>query len=96
MNELSIKIVVGGRSYPITVKPEEEEGVRKASELIEGRLKDFERNYGVRDKQDLLAMCALQLANEIIQNRGKKADGEAVEDQLASIENLLDVYLKKV
>lgn len=63
MGELSIKINIAGRIYPLTIKSEEEEGVRKAARRINDRLKQFEQDYAVKDKQDLLAMCALEFAN---------------------------------
>jgi cell division protein ZapA len=32
-------------------------------------MKQFEENYAVRDKQDVLAMCALQFASQVEQNK---------------------------
>jgi cell division protein ZapA len=32
-------------------------------------MKQFEENYAVRDKQDVLAMCALQFASQAEQNK---------------------------
>ncbi len=96
MKDISIKVVIAGKPYSLAVKAEEEENAWKASKLIEEKLRDFEQNYGVKDKQDLLAMCALQLANEIIQGQDKKAASEGLEEELSSIESLLDGYLKKV
>jgi cell division protein ZapA (FtsZ GTPase activity inhibitor) len=95
MKDLSIKVIIAGKAYSLTVKAEEEENVWKAAKLIEDRVKEFETNYGVKDKQDLLAMCALQLANEIVLNRSKKTSGEGIAEDLASIELLLDDCLEK-
>lgn len=60
--KLKIKISIADRVYPLTVAPSQEEGLRKAAKKIEGVIKQFEQNYAVRDKQDVLAMCALQFA----------------------------------
>jgi cell division protein ZapA len=95
MKDLSIKVMIAGKPYSLAVKADEEENALKASKLIEEKIKDFEQNYGVKDKQDLLAMCALQFANEIIQCRDKSNAGEEMQEQLSSIESLLDGYLKK-
>jgi cell division protein ZapA len=95
MKDISIKVMIAGKSYSLAVKADEQENALKASKLIEEKIKDFERNYGVKDKQDLLAMCALQFANEIIQCRDKNNAGEEMQEQLSSIESLLDGYLKK-
>jgi len=60
MSDLSIKINIANRVYPLTVKAEEEEGIRKTAKMINERIKEYEQNYAVKDKQDLLAMCALE------------------------------------
>jgi len=58
MEELSIRIKIAGREYPMKVKPEEEEGVRKAAKSINDRIKSYKDQFGIDDKQDLLAMVA--------------------------------------
>ena len=47
MNEkLKIKVTIGDRVYPLTIKSEgEEEGVRKAVKKINDLIKKFEENY---------------------------------------------------
>jgi len=60
--KLKIKISIADRVYPLTVDPSQEEGLRSASKKIDAMIKQFEENYAVRDKQDVLAMCALQFA----------------------------------
>ena len=64
MSELSIKVSIGGRSYPLTIDRSEEEKIRKAALDVEKIVKELKSNYAVVDMQDLLAMTALQLANE--------------------------------
>ncbi|MFP9115355.1 cell division protein ZapA [Flavobacterium sp. RHBU_3] len=61
-DKLKIKISIADRVYPLTVDPSQEEGLRSASKKIDAMIKQFEENYAVRDKQDVLAMCALQFA----------------------------------
>ena len=64
MNEfIKIKLEIANRLYPLTIKPEQEEGLRKSALRIDQMIKKFEKNYEVRDKQDVLAMCALQFAS---------------------------------
>lgn len=60
----SIKIQIAGRSYPLKVEADQQESVLAAVTLIEQQMKAYENAYGKRDQQDLLAMCALQLATE--------------------------------
>ena len=66
MSELSIKVIVGGRTYPLTIKREEEEKIRKAVSEIENNIKNLKDNYAVVDMQDLLAMTSLEYATESI------------------------------
>lgn len=58
MEELSIRIKIGDRDYPMKVKATDEEKVRSASRLINEKLKSYRDQFGIDDKQDLLAMVA--------------------------------------
>ena len=62
MAKLSIKVVVAGRNYPLTVDESEKASVEKAAEDINRRIQVLRDNYAVKDVQDLLAMTALQIA----------------------------------
>jgi cell division protein ZapA len=53
-------------------EPSQEEGLRTASKKIDVMMKQ-EENYAVRDKQDVLAMCALQFASQTEQKMGTNA-----------------------
>lgn len=58
MDKLSIKLKIADREYPMKVDPEEEEKVRYAGKLINDKLKSYREQFGIDDKQDLLAMVA--------------------------------------
>ena len=62
-NKLKIKLSVANRVYPLTISPSQEEALRLAAQQINNLIKKFEQNYSVQDKQDALAMCALQIAS---------------------------------
>ena len=62
---LKIKVNIAGRQYPLSVEEENEEVVRNASKNIEALSKNIENGFEVNDKQDTLAMCALQLATKL-------------------------------
>lgn len=61
MSELSINVIIAGRTYPLNIERDEEEGVRAAANKINEAIKVLQENYAVKDTQDLLAMSALQL-----------------------------------
>jgi cell division protein ZapA len=64
--KLKINIVIAGRTYPLSVNTtQEEEGMRKAAASINQLIAKYEQSYAVSDKQDVLAMCALQFASKL-------------------------------
>ena len=66
MGKLKINVVIAGRTYPLSVSnTKEEEGMRKAANAINKLISMYEENYAVSDKQDVLAMCALQFASKV-------------------------------
>jgi cell division protein ZapA len=92
--QLKIKLSIANRVYPLTIAPSQEEGLRKAAKEIEKMISQFEQNYSVRDKQDVLAMCALQFASQVEQKTIDKANvSEDIENRLVSINNLLKTHL---
>ncbi len=82
MEKLKINLVIAGRTYPLSVNnTKEEEGMRKAVASINHLIGMYEKNYAVSDKQDVLAMCALQFASklEISSIDTKESNLEALE-----------------
>jgi len=96
-DSLKIKVTIAGRVYPLKVKNEiEEEGMRKAANLINGLVNKFEKNYAVSDKQDVLAMCALQFASLTEINAIQK-DKDLIEatEKMNKLNVLLEEHLNK-
>lgn len=95
MNDrLKIKISIADRVYPLQILPEQEEGLRKAAKKIDEIIKQYEQNYAVRDKQDVLAMCALQFATEIEQNKLQKEAGNSqLHHQIEELNDLVSKHL---
>ena len=94
---LKIKVTIAGRVYPINVKNEnEEEGMRKAAKHINDLVTKFEKNYAVSDKQDVLAMCALQFASLIEINAiNKDQNMTEVTEKINKLGALIDTHLEK-
>ncbi len=90
MAKLSIKVVIAGRTYPLSVNESEQDRVLKAAEDINNSIKLLQKNYAVRDMQDLLAMTALQLASKA--DKGvttETADFSSIENSLSDLLNAL-------
>lgn len=89
-NQLKIKISIADRVYPLTIHPDQEEGLRKAAKDIENMIKRFEQNYAVRDKQDVLAMSALQFAAQVAQkDLNEIEDKQKIQTKLEFLNNKL-------
>ena len=92
--QLKIKLSIANRVYPLTIDASQEEGLRKAAKNIEAMIKQFEQSYSVRDKQDVLAMCALQFASQVEQKTIDKENvNEHVEEKLNALNSLLQSYI---
>ena len=91
MDKLSIKINIANRIYPMKIERSSEEYIRKAVKKIEERLKFYEDNYAIKDKQDLLAMCLIEYASkfESINNKNVVQD-DGLTEKLKEIETFLD------
>lgn len=93
-DKLKIKIPIANRVYPMIIEPSKEQGLRLASQKINNLIKKFEQNYSVQDKQDALAMCALQIASNRIQ---KKIDNDETLDTIEmKINDLIDIFDKNI
>ena len=86
MEKLNIKVSLANRLYPMNVDPNEEEVIRISVSKIEKMIKNFREKYSVRDDQDLLAMCALQLSVGL-----EKIELGKINDNKAVIKNILDI-----
>ncbi len=96
MNEVSINVTIANRVYPLKVTVEEKPRILKAVEIINERITEFEMSYGAKDKQDYLAMCALQaVAEGIKMGVGSMVYGEDNLDQrIDSLDELIDGILE--
>ena len=92
MEELSIKVTIANREYPLRINSTEEEAVRRAADIVNAKVKTLLDNYSVRDKQDLLAMCALQFATEMLKGNVSAASS-AVNHSVQEMNDLLDQVL---
>ena len=79
----------------MSINPKQEEALRKATKSIEQMIKQFEQNYAVRDKQDVLAMCALQYATELEGLKNKSLSNNLVNDgKINNLINMIEDHMK--
>ena len=63
---LSIKVQIAERFYPLKIKRQDEEKIRKASKLINDKVLQYKQRYTDKDTQDFMAMAALQFVINLI------------------------------
>ena len=99
MSKETINIEIAGRSYPLTVSIDEVDGIISAAEDVDAMIANLKSQFAVQDRNDLLAMTALQLSlrsKEIESGGGTEGapeeNSENKEEDLklaASVEDLL-------
>ena len=78
MGEFSISIMVADRPYKLVIDKEYEELFRRAARLIDDRIKAYSNNYAYKDKQDLLAMVALDNTINLLQHERNITENETI------------------
>ncbi|MDG1429100.1 MAG: cell division protein ZapA [Crocinitomicaceae bacterium] len=91
MAKQSLKVVVAGRTYPLSVSDDEATKVENAAKDINKAIKLLQDSYAVKDMQDLLAMTALQLA---VKDSNSVAITPA--EDLSKIEDELNELIKEL
>jgi len=74
MSDVSVKVEIAGGLYTLKIKGEDEGNVKQAVELINQKISEFERNYGVKDKRDVLAMVTLQLVSQLAKEKSQAVE----------------------
>lgn len=86
MEALSVKIKIGDREYPMKVKVEDEAKIRHAGKLINDKIKRYRDEFGLDDRQDLLAMVAFDsMVESMEQNKINTDDSELVESSIVRV-----------
>ena len=63
---------------------------RKSVKIIEERLRFYQQNYAIKDKQDLLAMCLVEFAAKYETIKDKTVlEDDGIEDKLKVLDSLL-------
>lgn len=72
---VSIQVQIANKSYPLKVKEDQVEVLQEAAKKVAEQLKTYQTSFNLKEPQDILAMCALQQAAELLtasSNREKK------------------------
>ncbi|MEQ9466278.1 MAG: cell division protein ZapA [Ekhidna sp.] len=90
MAELSIKIRIGNREYPMRVKAEDEERIRKAGKLLNEKIKNYQNQFGIDDTQDLVAMVAFDcLVEKLKREESSEASDDYALNEISRLNQLI-------
>ncbi|MCK5137043.1 MAG: cell division protein ZapA [Bacteroidales bacterium] len=91
---LSIKVQIAERFYPLKIKREDEEKIRKAASLINGKVLQYKQRYTDKDAQDFMAMAALQFVINLLDCEHQQ-NVVSLEEELGVLSSELDNLLNK-
>lgn len=94
MDTLSIRIKIGDREYPMKVKADEEARIRRVGKLINDKIKKYREEFGLEDRQDLLAMVAFDCMVESMELNEDHTEGsEQVKNVILRVNQRLETIL---
>ncbi len=93
-DKLSIRVNIADRYYPLKIKREEEERIRKAARLINERVLQYKQRYADKDVLDFLAMTALQLVTRMVELE-EKQDIVPLVESIKELNEELEEYIKE-
>ncbi|MEN8227185.1 MAG: cell division protein ZapA [Bacteroidota bacterium] len=93
-DQLSIKVQIAERFYPLKIKRQDEEKIRKAAKLINDKVLQYKQRYTDKDTQDFIAMAALQFVINLIDCE-QQQNVVSLEEELGVLSSELDDLLNK-
>lgn len=89
-NTVQVNVTVADRIYPLRVSESEKEEVLDAVKLVNEKVREYQRLYDGKDKQDYLAMVLLLFAVEHMRNAKKIIiEDSSIDTKLAELEQIL-------
>lgn len=97
MGEVSIKVEIAGGIYPLKVDTDDERNIKEAVSLINSKITEFEKNYGIKDKKDVLAMVMIQLVSQLYKKLNiHEKELSDLKQLLADVEYMLEQHRSDV
>jgi len=91
--QLSIKVQIAERFYPLKIQRKDEEKIRKAAKLINDKVLQYKQRYTDKDAQDFMAMAALQFVINLLDCE-QQQNVVSLEKELGVLSSDLDELLK--
>jgi cell division protein ZapA len=92
-DENSIEVTLLGRSYRVTCREGEREGLLQAVAYLDGKMNEIKKNSKVTGAERVAVMAALNIAHELLSVKVGGLDVGQVKRRISSIEAKLDAAL---
>lgn len=97
MSDINIKVEIAGSTYPLKVSAEDEENIKEAVNLINTKIAEFEKNYAIKDKKDVLGMVMLQLVSQLYkQAHTAEKELSDLKKLFTDVEEMLKIHLQNI
>ena len=94
MQKFNIRLNVAGKSYALGIEREKEEIFRRAEKEVNRLTAAVESQY-MADREDYLAVVALQLAVKVVELEASRSLGRDI-DELDALNRRLDEHLNRL
>lgn len=94
MQKFNIRLNIAGKSYALSIEREKEAIFRRAEKEV-NRLTAVAESQYMADREDYLAVVALQLAVKTVEMEANRSLGKDI-DRLDELDRMLDDYLNKL
>lgn len=97
MSDTSVTITIAGLNYQLKLDAANHEQVQQAASFINEHISEFEKNYPVKEKRDILAMVSLQMVTELLKSKQQQASEiHRLQTLLDELNNMVENHAKKV
>jgi cell division protein ZapA len=97
MNDTSITITIAGLNYHLKINAAEQDTVNQAVSYINEHVSNFEKQYPVKEKRDVLAMVSLQLTAELLKKQQQQsAEIHRLQTILDELNHMVESHKQKV
>jgi cell division protein ZapA (FtsZ GTPase activity inhibitor) len=97
MSEININVEIAGGVYPVKISSADEGKLREVVTIINTKIAEFEKNYAIKDKKDVLAMVTLQLVSQYYKEaKTSELELSNLKTMLADVEQMLKEHQQNI
>lgn len=97
MSEININVEIAGGVYPVKISSADEGKLREVVTIINTKIAEFEKNYAIKDKKDVLAMVTLQLVSQYYKEaKTSELELSNLKTMLADVEQMLKDHQQNI